>query len=286
MRAIGLFNTQCKMRFKFKEKSVCFSCKVIGYKSFNCPKQNLRDPVEEANTSHTSKNSTSHGMIYTPTGTISSMFLKGSIGDQPVIFHLDTGTTRTVLSEKLWLKSGGKRSQLRESRMKVTAVTTQPIEIVGEADVGLTIGVQRMVIAVQVAKNVSENCFLGIDAISLVKGGAELLASLVNLFRKPGNFPLTEAKPKHILQEIQEEDTSFESIQSAKTQWVKKRYSSCSSNEGEDNNESRSKIYESHASWPHSISGAIGNLELKFKIDQSLEMSLISEQVWKKSGSN
>ena len=144
--------------------------KEVGHKSFNCPKTNLRETVQDKNDSQLSKDSTSHGMIHSSTDTANSMFLRGSIGDTPVIFHLDTGTTRTVLSEKLWFNSGGRIQQLRNTRMKVLSVTSQPIEVIGEADVWLTIGVQKMCIPVQIARNVSDNCFLGIDAISQVKG--------------------------------------------------------------------------------------------------------------------
>ena len=121
-------------------------------------------------------------MVDLPASNLTNMFLKGSIGNQLVIYHLDTGTTRTVFSESVWLRSGGKKSDLRVLDLKITSVTTHSIDLLGKTDVGLTIGTQKLVTPVQIARNVSNNCFLGLDSIIQVKGGKKLLNSLVGLF--------------------------------------------------------------------------------------------------------
>ena len=179
-------------------------------------------------------------MVDLPASNLTNMFLKGSIGNQLVIYHLDTGTTRTVFSESVWLRSGGKKSELRVSDLKITSVTTHSIDLIGETDVCLTIGTQKLVIPVQIARNVSNNCSLGLDAISKVKGGKKLLDSLVGLF--------SDQSVEDDSMELS--DSSPESYQEGQTELKQ-------------------------AVWPEAI-----------EVDSSLTASLLSEDVWKKSGNH
>jgi len=198
-----------------------------------------------------------------------------------VMYHIDTGTTRTVVSEKIWLKSGGNVSQLRSSKLKITSVTTHPIEVLGEVDVELTVGTQRMVMPVQIARNVSDNCFLGLDAISKVEGGNEMLKGLVNLF-KTSNAKTLE-RGTHI--EEAKEDQVFEQIKQAKENWVvKRRNSSSDEDEPVKAKERCSNLTEIGNKSPETINGFVGDVEVVMNIDVSQSNSFLSEEVWMKSG--
>ena len=87
------------------------------------------------------------------------------------------------------------------------------------------------------------------------------------------------------------EDISFENIQSARHEWVKKR-SFSNLYDDEETREDPSELVnkkldvklEEGSAWPHTVVGFIGEVEVNFKIDQELDSSLLAEEVWQKAG--
>ena len=139
----------------------------------------------------------------------------------------------------------------------------------------------------QIARNVSENCFVRNDAISRIKGGEEVLKNLVNLFLNSSSSHTRETE-NQLYKQL--EDISFENIQSAKHKWVKKRSFSNLSND-EVIEEGSSKLAHKKlngktdaSTRPDTVIGFVGEVEVKFKIDQALKSSLLAEEVWYKAG--
>ena len=165
----------------------CYLCKEVGHKSYQCPSKLATVDHTALSSSNNVANGNAHGIV-SPNGNTRNMFLKGSIGEQAVIFHLDTGTSRTVLAEKIWLNCAN-RPPLKQCTIELRSVNDEKLQIIGETEIDMTVGQQRLILPVLIARNVKENCFLGIDGISKVQGGKQWLDNLVSLFE---NYNETE----------------------------------------------------------------------------------------------
>ena len=76
---------------------------------------------------------------------------------------LDTGSTVSVISDKMWRKSGTIRGDLRPVCGSLTTANASAITILGETDMPIRIGVSDVNFPMIVAHNISHDCLIGTD---------------------------------------------------------------------------------------------------------------------------